>query len=161
MGLCLPILSCQPAPTASGNEVQGVWERREITRVQAGEETVDTNPGPSLYIFTRTHYSIVLLRSADAPSSFATRWSPSDDEKIARYDAVAVNSGTYEIADGSLVTRPVIARVADFVGGEARYEYRVSGDTLWLRMVEELSFDGVPAPWLQTRRTQSKLVRVE
>jgi hypothetical protein len=138
-----------------------VWERREVMRVRGAEETVDASPPASLYIFTQTHYSIVSMRIVDAPANYLSRWRPSDDEKIARYDAVAVNAGTYEIVDGSLFTHPVIAKVADFVGGEARYDYRVSGDTLWWTMVEEFSHDGVPVPGFEPRRTRSKFVRIE
>ena len=159
--LCLSLLACQPAPGGLATEVEGVWERREVTRTQAGEVTTDTQPGPSLYIFTESHYSIVGMRAGEADARYATPWTPTDEEKLARYGAVSVNAGTYEIGDGSLVVRPVVARVADFVGGEARFEYQISGDTLWLTMVEEHSRDGVTATWVGTRSSRSKLVRIE
>jgi len=138
-----------------------VWKRVESRRLQAGEETVDSSPGQNLYIFTEGHYSIVSLRTSDPPAGSATPWQPSEKEKCERYDAFTVNSGTYEVGDSVLVTHPMVARAADFVGGTARYRYRISGDTLWLRMVDELSPDGVPAPWVGTRTSESKLVRIE
>ncbi len=159
--LCLSLLGCQPAAGGPANEVRGVWERREVTRTQGGEVTTDTQPGPSLYIFTENHYSIVGMRASEAAARYATPWTPTDEEKLARYGAVSVNAGTYEIADGSLIVRPVVARVADFVGGVARFEFQISGDTLWMTMVEEFSRDGVPATWIGTRSSRSKLVRIE
>lgn len=159
--LCLFPLSCQPNSVDPADQLRGVWERREVTRNEAGEVTKDTEPGPSLYIFTENHYSIVGMRASEAEARYTTPWTPTDEEKLARYAAVSVNTGTYEVTDGSLVIRPVVARVADFVGGEARFEYQISGDTLWLTMVEEYSRDGVPATWIGTRSSRSKLVRIE
>jgi hypothetical protein len=141
--------------------IQGVWRRVESRRVQAGEETVNSSPGPNLYIFTEGHYSIVSLRASGSREGNAIPWQPSEEEKCARYDAFFVNSGTYEFVDRELVTHPIVARAADFVGGMARYQYRLSGDTLWLSMVDEFSPDGVPAPWVGTRTSESKLVRIE
>jgi len=157
----LSILSCQPAPDSPERGLQGVWKRVESTRVQSGEETVNSSPGQNLYIFTEGHYSIVSLRTSEPPVGYETPWDPSEEEKCARYEAFTVNSGTYEVSDSAVVIRPIVARAADFVGGTARYEYRLSGDTLWLRMVDEFSPGGVPAPWVGTRTYESKLVRIE
>jgi len=161
LGCCLSILGCQPVRESVEGRLEGAWRRVESRRIQAGEETVDSSPGPNLYLFTEGHYSITSLRAHQLRGGSAVPWQPSEEEKCARYDAFTVNSGTYEVVGGALVTRPVVARAADFVGGTARYEYRISGDTLWLRMVDERSADGVPAPWVGTRTSGSKLVRIE
>lgn len=158
---CLPAVSCQAAPEPPEESIQGVWRRVESRRIQSGEETVDSNPGPSLYIFTDGHYSIVSLRTSGPQAGSTIPWQPTEEEKCSRYDAFSVNSGTYEIVNSALVTHPIVARAADFVGGMARYQYRLSGDTLWLRMVDESSPDGVQAPWVGTRTSESKLVRIE
>jgi len=138
-----------------------VWQRVESRRFQAGEETVNSNPGQNLYIFTEGHYSIVSLRTSDPPAGNEVPWQPSEEEKCARYDAFTVNSGVYEVSDSTLTTRPIVARAADLVGGKANYRYRISGDTLWLRMVDEFSPEGIPAPWVGTRTSESKLIRIE
>jgi len=157
----LPMLGCHFAPEHSEDQLQGVWKRIESRRSQGGEETVNTSLGQNLYIFTEGHYSIVSLRTSGPPAGYETPWQPSEEEKCARYDAFTVNSGVYEVSDSTVVIRPIVARAADFVGGTASYRYRIAGDTLWLRMVEEYSPEGIPAPWVGTRTSESKLIRLE
>ena len=159
--ICAWLAGCAPNPDPTGEQIQGVWQIHEVVDVQAGDTTIDRSPPPSLFIFAERHYSIALRTNAESATTYQTRWRPSDEEKLARYDAITVNVGTWEISDGFLVTRPTVARVAEFVGGVARYDYSVAGDTLWLQMVEEVSHDGVPATWLETRSVRNKLVRVE
>ena len=62
-----------------------------------------------------------------------------------------VNSGTYEIGEGTLTMTPVVATVPEFVGGNIEYRYRLVGDALTLTGLDEHPFDGVQAPWRKMR----------
>ena len=56
-----------------------------------------------------------------------------DAEKLAAYDSFVANSGTYEVAGSTITIHPVVARSPNYMsGGSDKYQFRVSGDTLWL-----------------------------
>ncbi len=86
--------------------------------------------------------------SGQEPSPFyEDRFQPSETEKLARYDRLLINAGTYDLADGRLVIEPRFALVPEFVGGVGEFDYRVSGDTLHLSWQTILSADSVSDPW--------------
>jgi len=133
------LLYAQSTPT-----LEGVWQIRETASKGGGP--ANRNPLPSLVIFTPGHYSMVWMFGSEAPRSFAKQWFPTDAEKIARYDTLGVNSGTYVKGQGKLTMTPIVARVPEFIGGTIEWEYRLSGDVLVLTFLDEHSFDGVQAP---------------
>jgi hypothetical protein len=127
--------------------VVGVWQVKEIAR-QGGSGPIAAEPLPSVIIFTRSHYSMVWVFDTEPPRSFAEQWSPTDAEKIERFDSLVVNSGTYEIKGNRLTAHPIVARIPEFVGGKLICEYRVENDTMQLKFVDEYSYGGVQAPWV-------------
>ena len=126
--------------------VVGVWQVKEIAGQSGGEIT--DKPFPGIIIFTPRHYSMVWVFDAEPPRSFAERWTPTDAEKIERFDSLVVNSGTYEVRGSTLRAHPVVARIPEFVGGKLICEYQVENDTMRLKFVDEYSYDGVQAPWV-------------
>ncbi len=125
--------------------VIGVWRVKEIGR-QKVERLAKDKPFPSLFIFTRHHYSMMWVLGADEP--FTERWNPSDEEKIKCFDSMVVNAGTYEIDGNTLTVHPTVARIHDFMGGKLICDFHVENDILRLKFVDEYSFDGVQAPWV-------------
>ena len=96
------------------SNLEGVWQ---IQRVAPGNgEPINRTPLPSLVIFTTEHYSWIRIAGTQAPRNFVKHWLPTDAEKLARYDAMFVNAGTYAINEGTLTMTPVVARVPEFVG---------------------------------------------
>ena len=87
------------------------------------------------------------------------------EEKIAAYDSIWGNAGTYEVTGETVTIRPIISRVPNFMaGGYQKYQFRVDGDTLWLtgKSTDELFRFGeqvVPASPMPSE-TRTKLVRV-
>ena len=122
--------------------VVGVWQVKEIAR-QGGSGPITDKPLPSIIIFTRSHYSMVWVFDTEPPRSFATRWSPTDAEKIERFDSLVVNSGTYEVEGNVLTAHPIVARIPEFVGGTLTCEYRIENDVMELKFIDEYSYDGV------------------
>jgi hypothetical protein len=145
----------------SPNSMEGVWQITEITTVNRDGKTRNSEPQPGLFIFTRSYYSAVWTPSTGPRPPYADRWRPTDEEKVKAYDSIVVNTGTYELTETELITRPIIARVPGFGGGTATYKYKLDGDDLFLEMVEEYSGDGIRATWLDRTRFPLKLVRVE
>lgn len=144
--------------------LEGVWKVTEEV-VTGANASSTTSPQPSLFIFTRTHYSMLRVASAH-PRTLFKAMDPTNEEKIAAYDTFTANSGTYEVAGTTLTVRPIVAKNPNFMaGGFDKYQFRVDGDTLSLtststdinmRVGDRL----VPGsgPVSETRR---KLIRVE
>jgi hypothetical protein len=118
----LILTSCNQPTKKVPTEIVGVWQIKDISS-QSTNKSLTKDSIPSLFIFTPT-------------------------EKIRRYDSFVVNSGTYEIKDSFLTAYPIIARVPEFMGGKLVCEFKVEGDTLQLKLVDEYSFDGMQAPWV-------------
>jgi len=143
------------------SELIGVWRVAEVKTVTADGESTNTSPLPGLYIFTQGHYSAVWSISDTPRQMYADRWQPTANEKIAAYDSIVVNAGTYELDQSELITRPIMARVPGFGGGKAIWKYRIEGGILYLEMFEEYTKDGIRAEWLDHVHFPIKLIRVE
>lgn len=57
-----------------------------------------------------------------------------------------VNSGTFAVDGDRMVARPRFALAPELVGGEIRFRFSFTGDTLRLSWDETVSVDGVPYP---------------
>jgi hypothetical protein len=145
--LVFAITACAYPVERDSTGVIGVWQIKDLAS-KDGSGRMDSKPIPSLFIFTPHHYSMVWVGGTELQRTFAERWSPTDAEKIERYNSLVVNSGTYEIEDSTITVCPIVARVPEFMGGTLVFEYRVEDDILWLTMVNEYSYDGVQAPWV-------------
>jgi len=150
--LALILLIGWPAQQAVAQQtIEGVWQVSKIERdvKRNFEQSVNENPLPSLVIFTKSHYSITWIPGDAAPAAFATRWEPTEEEKALRFGLIVVNTGTYEVEENKIKATPIINRNPEFAGGLMIYEYEWVDQDLVLTMMEEYSFDGVPAPWTQ------------
>jgi hypothetical protein len=147
--IILGMVSCRTPCGGGPSKLEGVWHITEIEFLD-GSKPANMAPLPSLVIFTPHHYSMVWLPGAEAPRAFAERWHPTDIEKIARYDAFIVNTGTYEVLDTILTMHPIVARVPEFMGGRFIHSYTLSANRLQLRTLDEYSYDDVQAPWVKS-----------
>ena len=152
------------AQTAAKKPMEGVWKVAEIVVTGAHTSNI-ANPQPSLFIFTRGHYSQMWV-PGNQPRALFKAEEPTNQEKIPAFDSFVANTGTYEITGSTLTIRPIVARYPNFMaGGFTKYQFRIEGNTLWLteKSTDENSRIGqrvVPssAPVSETR---FKLVRVE
>ena len=145
------------------NVLEGVWRIDQAQEVDSTGQTTNSYPQTNVVIFTASHYSFVWTFGAAPRQPAADRWFPTDAEKIEAFNSIIVNTGTYELTDSTLVTRPIAAKSQEYVrGGYSDYEYRVEGDTLYLTGTSLVSFDGVsPDFYLGGGRDTYTLVRVE
>lgn len=95
---------------AQTNSIAGVWKVTEVTTTgeKAGTKAVTQ---PSMYIFTKKHYSVIYVASDEA------RPVPADISKMTADELRAIfvtgfvaNAGTYEVKAGKLTMRPTIAK---------------------------------------------------
>ena len=118
-----------------------------------------------MYIFARTHYSIMRAIGGQSRALFKTL-NPESAEKIAANDAFIANAGTYELSGTMLTTRPIIAKNPNFMGGGFdTYEIQREGETLWLNgkssNIRLRLGDGLAPSVNPAEETRIKLVRIE
>jgi hypothetical protein len=137
------------APTGSGGSgLDGAWRALEI--VDSDPAIAPLTEPASIFIFAGAHYSIMHVTGTQArPRAAAQVFT--EAEKVTAFDTFIANSGTLEITGSAFVTRPIVAKNPNFMGGGYdRYEFRVSGDTLFLtENSADLHFvvNGQTVPW--------------
>jgi len=122
-------------------DLVGVWS---LTAVDPGDGSPVIQPSqPGLYIFAQDYYSAVYAPGSELRVKSATSFQPTEEEMIAQYETIIVNTGRYEISGSTVTFRPVIAKSPGFVGGYQVSTFRIAGDTLVLTADTLVSVDGV------------------
>jgi len=143
VGLILVAGAFVKAP-ASDSPLVGAWQLDSEQSAQA-----------ALYLFTPTHYSMVLAamnRPDIADTSKATA-----DELRAIWGPLLANAGTYELSGDLITIHPLVAKIPVVMkpGANEVYRFRIEGKTLTLRQVRNargVAVDSAPT---------FKFVRVE
>ena len=109
---------------AAESRLNGAWQLVSEQGAQAG-----------LYLFTPTHYSMVLA-AADRPDVVDTS-KASGDELRALWGPLLANAGTYEISGDRITIHPVVAKIPVVMkaGASEVYQFRIEGKTLTLKQV--------------------------
>jgi hypothetical protein len=152
---------CQRAGPPAAGPLEGAWRLSEVHVTGPEGESVDRQPLPGLYTFTRQHYSIVRMLGEQLPPDNAHLWFPTPEETARQHDAIIVNAGTYELGDSIMTTHPIAAKTPEFIGGRTVYAWRVAADSLWLTTLDIRSRDDVQDPFVADYRLVIKLVRAE
>ena len=153
---CSQVPTQAPAePRAPSNPLQGVWS---MTTMTTGDDTINPSQ-PGLFLFTEGHYSAVYSLGADPRPLSATAFDSSSEEKIAQYETIIVNSGTYEISGSSVTFRPVVAKSPEFIGGHSTMDFQIEGDDLTLTVRGVVAADGASPP--DITESSMKLRRLE
>src|SRR5260221_9625828 len=96
------------AQSGSRGRLEGAWKVSEIVVIGAGAFSAPS-PNPGLFIFTKTHYSVFVAPVKQPRALFATE-TPTIAEKVAAFESMAANTGTYEISGSTLTVRPMVAK---------------------------------------------------
>lgn len=122
----------------------GVWKPLGIDSVGERQHApwvtipVVGQTGPGLLVFTARHYSLLGVATTtprpELPDSNATV-----ADFMATWGPFTGNAGTYEIRKDSLFTEPIVAKSPRTMrpGFRWRFVFRLSGDTLWLKLLQE------------------------
>jgi hypothetical protein len=152
------IIGVAAAATAQPRRpIEGAWRVTEVTQLGPGTST-NTKPQPGLYLFTSKHYSIVRVLSDDArPDEPEDADTATAAELRAAWGPLQAQSGSYEIAGGTLNLTPLITKrpQAMKAARPAAYKFSVVGKTLTLE--QQSTAEGTPA----RNRQIVKLTRVE
>ena len=120
---------------------EGVWKISKYVRTGSGALT-DTQPQPSLLIFSRGYYAIVrdnghTTRHASPEPKDPLR--PSDEEKIAKYSEwapVAASAGTFEVKGHTLITHNIIAKQVRGINLTEEADFKFSGPNVFVVTVK-------------------------
>jgi hypothetical protein len=104
------LLMVAPSSTMARQEasVAGVWRVAAVTNPGAA----NSEPQPGLFIFTKTHYSIVRVASERARPSLADQNSATAAELLAVFgNSFAASAGTYTQSAAAVTIRPIVAKL--------------------------------------------------
>ncbi len=110
--------------------LEGAWV---VTSWTVEGETSEARPG--LFVFTRTHYSIMFVPGTEAREPYSGE-SLTDADMVAAYATIIANSGRYEVNGDEFTTRAYVAKDPNYMGSfpenEVTYGFRIEGDTLYV-----------------------------
>jgi hypothetical protein len=116
--------------TAAPHPLVGAWRVAEIA--EANRPPV-TAPQPGLYIFTREHYSFMRINGAQPLPAYPSNDKATDAEKVAVFNALFLQSGTYTLKDNVLATKALVAKSAYVMAAAGnQFDIAITGDTLVL-----------------------------
>lgn len=160
--LCRSLLSlallcaaaCRSPATESGHEksgeLDGAWRRVFAETIGPDGTRYPGKTYESLLLISDGYYSMNWAFGSQRSDYYGDRFNPTDDEKLARYQALVVNAGRFDIDGDILTIHPTFALVPEFVGGLGEFRYSLDGDTLELVWYRIVSVDGV-----QDRNTEA------
>ena len=113
------------------NQLMGAWK---VTEIANPNSPPITNPQPGLYIFTEKHYSAVRLNGTKPLPAYPSNEEATDADKVAVFNTLYLNTGSYSVKGNVLTTSPMVAKSAFAMapGRTAEYEFTVKGNTLTL-----------------------------
>jgi len=130
LGLFAVAVTVYGQSSATGNPLMGAWRVTEIADVNGPPIT---NPQPGLYIFTRQHYSFVRINGTRPLPDYPSNDKATDADKVAVFNSLYLNSGSYTVTANRLATKATVAKSAFAIGGPGnQYEFTVTGNTLVL-----------------------------
>ena len=155
--ICLfAVLFLAATAAAQSKSIEGVWQVAETTTT-GPEAGTKKNTQPSMYLFTKKHYSIIYVAS-DGPRPAIADITKATAEELRNVfvDSFVANAGTYEMSAGKLTLHPNIAKSPGYMeaGNYATLNVKIEGSTMTLT-----SAGGKAGP--ATTPTTWKLTRVE
>jgi hypothetical protein len=112
---------------AADSPLVGVWQLDSGPSAQTG-----------LYLFTPTHYSMVLA-ATDRPEVADTNMATADELR-AIWGPLLANAGTYDISGDLLTIRPTVAKIPVVMkaGANEVYRFHIEGKILTLQQVRNV-----------------------
>ncbi len=104
--------------SSAGNPLVGAW------KVEGAQ--------PGLYIFTRGHYSFARIQGAALPD-YPSNDKATDADKVAVFNTLYLNTGTYTVTGNTLATKAMVAKSKFAIGGAGnQYDFTIAGNALVL-----------------------------
>jgi hypothetical protein len=130
LGLLVLVVIVYGQSTTGRSPLVGAWR---VTEIADGNGSPITNPQPGLYIFAGKHYSFARINGTKPLPSYPSNDKATDADKVAVFNALYLNTGTYTVAGNMLATKAMVAKSAFAISGTGnQYEFAVNGNTLVL-----------------------------
>jgi hypothetical protein len=128
--LLCTVASVLSAQSTAVSPLVGAWR---VTELADGNGPPVTNPQPGLYVFTRQHYSFARINGTKPLPAYPSNDKATDADKVAVFNALYLNTGTYTVTGNTLATKAMVAKSAFAIGGAGnQYEFAIAGNTLTL-----------------------------
>ena len=115
---------------AAQNALVGAWR---VTEIAEPNKQPITSPQPGLLIFAKQYYSFARINGTKPLPDYPSNDKATDADKIAVFDALYLNSGTYTATANTLATKSIVAKSAFAMAGPGnQFEYSVNGNALVL-----------------------------
>ena len=134
--------------------IAGAWKVAEIVSPDGQKQS---NPQPTIYVFTARHYSHVSVTSPKPRPNY-TGPTVTDAQRVEMWQPFTATAGTYEASATQLTIRPMVAKNPGFMepGRFTTFALRMEGDDLW---IHASSSDAGPIPAASANRV--RLERLE
>src|SRR5437867_2725471 len=87
---------------------------------------------PGLYLFTKGHYSFSRVQGTALPD-YPSNDKATDADKVAVFNTLYLNSGTYTVTGNTLATKAMVAKSKFAIGGAGnQYDFTITGNALVL-----------------------------
>src|SRR6266567_7649525 len=129
LGLCAFAVIISGQSSTTRNPLVGAWR---VTEIADANGSPITNPQPGLYIFTGQHYSFVRINGTRPLPNYPSNDKATDADKVAVFNALYLNTGTYTVTAKMLTTKAMVAKSAFVIGASNQYEFAVNGKALVL-----------------------------
>jgi hypothetical protein len=151
----VPTRGVTQAKLVTQGTLQGVWKVTEFSTSISSASKITTTAQPGIFIFTKKHYSIMFL-SIDKPRPEVPPKNPTDAQKVAAWEPLSANSGSYEIKGTTLTTHPLIAKNPAVMkpGAFVTYDFKIQGNTLLLTPKESNTVPGGNPPTFKFLRLE-------
>lgn len=128
LALTLTSASLESQPV---NVLVGVWKVAEIVSPQGQR---NSNPQPTVYLFTARHYSHVSVTSLEPRPNY-TGANVTDAQRLEMWQPFTATAGTYELRAKELTIRPMVAKNPGFMGPESftTFELTIENSDIWIR----------------------------
>jgi hypothetical protein len=129
LGLYALALASTAVHAQTKNPLMGAWK---VTEIANPNSPPLTNPQAGLYIFTEKHYSAVRLNGTKPLPNYPSNDVATDAEKVAVFNTLYMNTGSYTVSGNMLTMSPMVAKSAFAMapGRTLQYEFSISGNTL-------------------------------
>jgi hypothetical protein len=116
--------------SATSNPLIGAWR---VTEIADANGSPNTNPQPGLYIFAKQHYSFVRINGTRPLPDYPSNDKATDADKVAVFNALYMNTGTYTVTGTKLATKAMVAKSKFAIGGNGnQYDFALTGNNLVL-----------------------------
>lgn len=135
----LALLGSVVAGQSKHESLEGAWQTVEVIMTGPDARTIAIpEPRANLLVFTARHYSQLHL-NAEGPSA-----------------VFAGDAGSYEVRDGVITMRPVVAKSPSAMapGAFTTYSYRLDGNTLWVTFQKNQNGPIVNPPTIKAVRVE-------